>query len=108
MILLVLAFGAQGAPGQAGMQAFNTGWLASEHQRLHNAEQWPDSPRKQAVLGAVQSTLDSLSRHPGTAQGKFSCFLCESRNTKLKVLEVRANREAVTILTSSSEWKRTG
>jgi len=108
LILLVLAFGPQAAPGQAAMQAFNTEWLASEHQRLHNVEQWLDSPRKQAVLGAIQSTLDSLSRHPGTAQGKFSCFLCESRKAKLKVLEPRAYREPVPILTGSTEWKRTG
>ena len=46
------------------MQAFNTEWLAYEHQRLHKVEQWLDSPRKQALLGAIRSTLARLSRHP--------------------------------------------
>jgi hypothetical protein len=108
LILRMLAFGSQSAAGQARMQEFNIAWLAAEHQRLHNVEQWPDNPRKQAILGAIQSTLDSLSRHPGTAQGKFSCFLCESRMTKLIVLEPRAYREPVPISTDSTEWKRTG
>jgi hypothetical protein len=107
MILGALAFGSQAARGQAGMQAFNTEWLASEHQRLHNVEQWADSPRKQAVLGAIQSTLDSLSRHPGSAQERFSCFLCESRKAKLKVLELRPSRE-LPILTGLTEWQKTG
>lgn len=107
LILCMLAFGSQSAPCQTGMQEFNTEWLAGEHQRLHNVEQWPDSPRKQAVLGAIQSTLDSLSRHPGTARGKFSCFLCQSTKTKLIVLEPRANREPVPILTGSTQMKRT-
>jgi hypothetical protein len=90
------------------MQEFNNEWLASEHQRLHSVEQWPDSPRKQAVLDAIQSTLDSLSRHPGAAQGKFSCFLCESRKTKLIVLEPLAYREPLPISAGSTEWERTG
>ncbi len=90
------------------MQDFNNDWLASEHQRLHNVELWPDSPRKQAVLGAIQSTLESLSRHPGAAQGNFNCFLCESRNTKLIVLEPRENREPAPFLEQSTEWEKTG
>jgi hypothetical protein len=84
------------------MQEFNNQWLASEHHRLHNIEQWPDSPRKQAVLDAIQSALNSISHRPGALQEGFSCFLCESRKTKLKVLEHRAYRE------SATEWKKTG
>lgn len=112
LILRMFAFGSQGAPGQASMQEFNTEWLASEHQRLHDVEQWPDSPRKQAVLGAIQSTLDSIARHPGTAQGTFTCFVCQSRKTKLIVLEPqvepRTYCEPAPILAGSTEWKRTG
>jgi hypothetical protein len=90
------------------MQEFKNGWLAAEHQRLHNVEEWPDNSRKQAILGAIRSTLDSLSRHPGTAQGKFSCFLCESTMTKLVVLEPQAYPVSAPISTGSTEWKTTG
>lgn len=75
------------------MQMFSAAWLASEHHRLHDVEQWPDCARKQAVIGAIQSTLDSLSRYPHTAQQSFSCFLCEARKTTPKVLKMRPNRE---------------
>jgi hypothetical protein len=68
------------------MREFNTAWLASEHNRLHNIELWPDSPRKQIALSAVQSSLDSLSRHAGTTQN-FTCFLCESKRRNLRVME---------------------
>jgi hypothetical protein len=102
------AFGSQDANSQAGMQDFNKDWLASEHQRLHNVELWPDSPRKQAAIGAIQSTLESLSRHPGAAEANFTCFLCESRKTKLIVLEPREYREPAPILDHSTEWEKTG
>ena len=71
------------------MCEFNTAWLASEHNRLHNVELWPDSPRKQIALSAVQSSLDSLSRQSGTEQGKFICFLCQSKSANLTVIETR-------------------
>jgi hypothetical protein len=67
------------------MREFNTGWLASEHNRLHNIELWPDSPRKQIALIAIQSSLVSLSRHSGTEHGKFICFLCQSQGANLRV-----------------------
>ena len=90
------------------MQNFGAAWLASEHHRLHHVEQWPDSPRKRAVIGAIQSTLDSLSRYPHAAQESYSCFLCEARKTKPKVLKMRPNREAVLVLTGSTELERAG
>jgi len=37
-------------------------WIAMEHHRLHLIEKWPDSPRKEANLAAIRSTLASLSR----------------------------------------------
>ena len=67
---------------------FNSAWLAAEHNRLHNIELWPDGKRKQRALRAVQSTLDGLSRHSGTTQN-FTCFLCQSKRTNLKVMEPR-------------------
>jgi hypothetical protein len=69
------------------MSEFNTAWLAAEHNRLHNIELWPDSRRKLVALSAVQSTIDSLSRHAGTTQ-HFTCFLCESK-MNLRVMEPR-------------------
>jgi hypothetical protein len=90
------------------MQKFSAAWLASEHHRLHHVEQWPDSPRKRAVIGAIQSSLDSLARNPRTAQENFSCFICEARKTKSKVLEMRPTRESVPILTGSPELERAG
>jgi len=90
------------------MQQFSAAWLAAEHHRLHHVEQWPDSPRKQAVIGAIRSKLDSLARYPRTPQERFSCFLCDARTTKLKVLEIRPTREPEPILTGSIELERTG
>ena len=91
------------------MQEFNRDWVASEHQRLHDVERWPDSPRKQASLGAIQSTLDSLSRHPGAAAEAFACFTCQSKNTNLVVLEAPpSDGEPRLFLTDLAEWQRTG
>jgi hypothetical protein len=71
------------------MSEFTTAWLAAEHNRLQHIELWPDSPRKLVVLSAVQSTLDSLSRHSGTEQEKFIRFLCQSKSPNLTVIETR-------------------
>jgi hypothetical protein len=89
------------------MQKFRPSWFATEHHRLHHVEQWPDSPRKRTVIEAIQSTLDSLARHPHAAQESFSCFLCEARKTKPKVIQMRPNREAVPILTGSTDFEKT-
>ena len=89
VILGVFGFGSQGAIATPRMREFNTAWLASEHNRLHNIELWPDSPRKQIALSAVQSSLDSLSRHSATEQGKFICFLCQRTSANLRAMEPR-------------------
>jgi len=70
------------------MSEFNTAWLAAEHNRLHNIELWAEGPRKRIALSAVQSTLDGLSRRSGTTQ-IFTCFLCQSKETNLRVMELR-------------------
>jgi len=36
-------------------------WLAMESYRLQCAENWPESPFKQATLAAIWSTIESLS-----------------------------------------------
>src|SRR5579871_496878 len=78
---------------EARMQRFIAPWLAAEHHRLHHVEQWPDSPRKQAVVRAIRSTLESLSRHRRADQEGFSCFLCDARKTNPKVLTMRPSVE---------------
>ena len=71
------------------MREFKTAWLASEHNRLHNIELWPDSPRKHVALKAVQSSMDTLLGQSATEQAKFVCWLCQSKNANLKVMEAR-------------------
>jgi hypothetical protein len=107
LILFVLAFGASGALSQVGMNEINSAWLAFEHERLHEVEQWPDSPRKQAVIGAIESTLGSLSRHPGL-DAKYSCLICGSRQGNLRVLELPESREPVAISAAWTELEKTG
>jgi hypothetical protein len=93
---------------QPRMGNFNAAWLASEHHRLHHVEQWPDSPRKQAVVEAIRSSLGSLSAYPRNSQESFICFLCEARKTKSNVLEMRPTREPLPVLTGSTELERAG
>jgi len=107
LILLVLAFGSSGATSQAGMNEINTAWLAFEHERLHDVEQWPDSPRKRAVLAAIESTLPSLSLHPGI-DAKFSCLICGSRKRNLKLMELPESRETLPISPAWTELEKTG
>jgi hypothetical protein len=40
-------------------------WLAMERYRLACVETWPDNARKEAVIAAIQSTLNSLQRTDG-------------------------------------------
>jgi hypothetical protein len=90
------------------MQTFSAGWLASEHYRLHLIEQWPESPRKQAVIEAIQSTLDSLSRLARRADENFVCVVCETKKMKSKLLEMPPNREPAPISDLSIALERTG
>jgi hypothetical protein len=90
------------------MQEFSRDWLASEHQRLHHVERWPDSPRKHAVLGAIQSTLNSLSRRPASEAEAFACFICQGNNTKLVVLEALPSSCEPRLFLTEAEWQRTG
>ena len=54
-------------------------WMAHEHYRLHLVEKWPQSPRKEATLAAIFSTLASLDRDWRSATAQ-TCLVCrESR-----------------------------
>ena len=59
-------------------------WIAMEHYRLHCAEQWPDSPYKRAVIGAIQSTLRSLRTTPPAPLPQPECAFCASRVVELR------------------------
>ncbi len=107
LILRVLAFGSKGAVCHASMHEINTAWLEFEHERLHDVEQWPNSPRKQAVVAAIESTLDSLARHPATDE-TFKCLICGSRKHNLRVLELPESREPAPISTGWRELEKTG
>ena len=75
------------------MQDFNCRQqLAALHQRLHIVEQWPEGPRKEAAIAAIQSTLDSLLRLPAIREAAFSCILCQSRKANVTVLEPPESR----------------
>ena len=60
-------------------------WIAMEHYRLHSVEEWPDSPRKQATLTAIRSTLDSVGQ--ADAIGAQECSICLSRQRGPEVLQ---------------------
>jgi len=75
------------------MQDFNgRDQLAAQHQRLHIVEQWPDGPRKQAAIGAIESALDSLLRHPDIQEAAFTCILCQTRKANVTVMEPQDSR----------------
>jgi len=88
------------------MQEFNgSEQMAAQHERLHIVEQWSDGPRKQAALGAIQSALDSLSRHPAMQEPAFVCILCQSRSANVIVLEATESRVRASV-DDPAAWKR--
>ena len=52
----------------------NNQWIATEHDRLHAVEEWPDSPLKDAVLAGIRSKIASLLR---TVRGDMQLPVCE-------------------------------
>lgn len=56
-------------------------WVKTEHYRLHSAEDWPDSPYKEAVLAAARSALQRLE---SAAIGPFDsgCVVCATRRAQ--------------------------
>lgn len=61
-------------------------WLASEHNRLHTVEGWPDSPYKEATLRAIQSTLASLVHDPLLESHLLQCEVCLNRRPVLSLI----------------------
>jgi hypothetical protein len=64
-------------------------WLAMEHYRLHQVEQWPESRKKCATLAAIRSTMGSLSPETGPLPGHGDCLICLGRMKKNTVYEIR-------------------
>jgi hypothetical protein len=60
-------------------------WIAFEHARLHNVEEWPESGRKRAVITAIRSSLVGLvatARH----SSQSICCVCRSRKAGATVI----------------------
>jgi hypothetical protein len=59
--------------------------MAMAHYRFHVMELWPDGPRKEAGLAAIQSALQSLART--MPQGStFACATCGIRGKTVIVI----------------------
>src|ERR1043165_470845 len=62
-------------------------WVRTEHHRLHCAEDWPDSPYKEAVLAATRSALKRLEVAASEPFDSLACMVCAMRrNQARKVL----------------------
>jgi hypothetical protein len=61
-------------------------WLATEHYRLHRVEEWPESPRREATLAAIQSTLKTLSQNLPPNLAMPTCEICDTRKRPTRVL----------------------
>jgi len=62
-------------------------WLATEHYRLHVIEQWPNGPRKEAVLTAARSALESLLRTTPRNGSAFRCPICAGKRQSATLIE---------------------
>lgn len=62
-------------------------WIRMEHYRLHTAEDWPESPQKDATLAAIHSALHRLEME---APESTRCMVCASRKTGAVVLQFPA------------------
>jgi hypothetical protein len=60
--------------------------MRSEHNRLHSAEGWADSPYKEAVLASVRSALEGLERAAVPPFEPPQCMVCASRRRESRVL----------------------
>jgi hypothetical protein len=64
--------------------------FAMEHYRMHVMEQWPDSPRKEAGLAAVRSTLESLRTDAPGGELDFVCSECLSTRSRTNLIQFPA------------------
>jgi hypothetical protein len=56
-------------------------WIAAEHHRLHLIEEWPDGPRKEVALSAIQSSLQSLLQNHQPDGLLAACEICLNRKS---------------------------
>ena len=69
-------------------------WLMFEHERLHQAEGWPECPRRDATITAIASTIAMLElQRPGAAT---ECQICLRRHSGIFVVQTR-HQQANTI-----------
>lgn len=61
-------------------------FMKMEHYRLHRAEEWPDSPYKEAVLAAVHSALERLEATAIEPFEPAACMVCASRRNRAPVV----------------------
>ena len=66
-------------------------WITAEHHRLHIVEGWPESPYKEATLGAIHSALRSLAQDPGLVASLPPCEVCMNRRKISAVVPFRTN-----------------
>lgn len=57
-----------------------------EHNRLHCAERWPDSPYKHAVLATVHSALKRLEASAVEPFERPACTICSARRPHAPVI----------------------
>lgn len=70
-------------------------WIMEEHHRLHIVERWPDGPHKEAVLGAIRSTLNRLLLD-SRAVNPPVCAICNDRRRVGAVLSSFGSRWSAT------------
>jgi hypothetical protein len=70
-------------------------FIKVEHYRLHCAEEWTDSPYKQAVIASACAKLERLEAAALAAFQRPVCMVCESRKAQgARVLQFPSRPEA--------------
>jgi hypothetical protein len=64
-------------------------WFKTEHDRLHVVEAWPEGPRKEVVLAAIRSSLQSLV-NIAPASVRLDCGVCRHHTTN-RIIPFRAH-----------------
>jgi len=73
-------------------ETFRRFWRV-EHDRLHSAERWPDSPYKDAVLAAVHSALERLEAAAVESFEPLACTICAPDRRPARVLMFPSRRK---------------
>ncbi len=59
-------------------------WVKNEHYRLHYAEEWPDSPYREAVIAAARSALQRLEPAAIEPLDSPHCTVCATRRSQVR------------------------